>query len=632
MKLLDIVFVKMRISQMSKNIILNCKKNKRFNNVMDIEQAATGYLKQYIARATYLKAIINDNDKEPFFDGSILIYNNNNFINENYVGSIRIQIKGKVVTTFEKNQTIKYQVKISDLKGYLKSDGCIFFVICVSDKINETKGYFITLKPLFIKVLLNAKKSNKKTITVSLQELPQNIVTFTNIVRNTYNDCRLQRNQIERKVISDTALEKLTNKGYKIISSLIQSDDKIDYDFLYNYKHNFYLKSPDGKEIISIENLNSILSITKHMDIEIWVGDKKYYDSYDVEEHDAEDYIFIGRTTKLIINKNEHSITINIDFNNAIYFNDYIKDMQFVIDMLNNKNIKFVNTITKNTFNIPIDERFQSTNTIDVALLNEKLNYLIDVDDALKLIGLNIDEKLLIKNLSVTDENNIKILVDNLIYNKLYNQKKDKFSPLCYMDINNISLMLYLEKNKSGVKIYNPANNRFVVVMKYDDNRPDKKVSPYLWLESDKIAKISNFDFDDIYQSLISIGDSESTNRFIIKLIEAYDICKKEKLLNLANRLSQWIVSNETNNELWHCAKLNQLQAKLRINSIGDDDQDYLNTIIYNDNYSINLKLGACLLTKNKHKFQLLFDKLDFKEKEEFIKYPIYKYFYPLCK
>ena len=70
MKLLDIVFVKMRISQMSKNIILNCKKSKRFNNVMDIEQAATGYLKQYIARATYLKAIINDNDKEPFFDNS----------------------------------------------------------------------------------------------------------------------------------------------------------------------------------------------------------------------------------------------------------------------------------------------------------------------------------------------------------------------------------------------------------------------------------------------------------------------------------------------------------------------------------------------------------------------------------
>ena len=599
---------------------------------MDIEQAATGYLKEYISRATYLRAIINDNDRGPILDGSIFIYNDKNYLNEKFVGLMPIQCKGKEVKTPKSGNTIKYPIKVSDLKAYLNLDGCMFFVICVTKKLNETKGYFISLKPLFIKALLDNKSSNKKTITVTLQEMPDNIETFTNIVRSTHSDCRIQRNRINRKTISSTDLKKLVQDGYEVVSNLMQNADNIDYEFLYNYKHDFYLKSPDGKEIISIENLNTILSVSKHMNIEIWVGDRKYYNEYEVVEDGENDIIHIGKSLKLFINKNKCSITVSFDFGGAILFSDRLRDMKFVVDMLNNKKIKFKTPNTDKSFELPLGKSSEKDNKIDIDGLNNNLKYLIDIDDAFKLLGLNIDEELHIKELSVTSEKNIRMLVDNLIYNKLYNQVIDGFSPLCIMDVGNISLLLYLEQRKNGVKVYNLASHKIDVVMRYKNGRADRKVSPYLSVSAKDIAKISNFDFEDIFQSFTSIGCSDDINSFIIELIKAFDICKKEKLLNIVERLSNWVIDNETNNELWNCVKLNQIQARFRISDANDEDLDYLNTVIYNDNYSTNLKLGACLLVKNKHKFELLFATLSNREKKIFKEYPIYKYFFPLSK
>ena len=477
---------------------------------------------------------------------------------------------------------------------------------------------------------MRVKKSNKSSISVSLQELPQDINTFTNIVRNTYRDCRIQRNQIERVTLNNKMMQKFLNDGYVIVSNLEQVESKMDYEFLYNYKHDFYLKSTNSKSIISIENLNSILFISKSINLEVWANNLKFYNHYNLEEKDELDNLYVGDSIRLVIDKKNNSLTINYDFKNVKTFNNYINDLSFLDNVIESRQIVFKDSIKNKEFILPLCESENIEEALNSKMLKEKLAYLNEVKDTFDLLGLNNDEEFKVDNLTEADENNIRFLVNNVIYNRMYNPKSnDDISPFSLVNIGNISFLIYAEKQSKGYKFLNPATHRFNVFMRYEDERPDRKVSPYFCLKDIEISKISNFDYDDIYYSFVNVKNSEDINMFIIRLIEAYDISNKKKLLDLANRLADWVINNEIDNELWHCVKLNKIQSNLRVNDkLSIEDIDYLNSVIYNDSYELNLKLGASLLLKNKCKFDCYFNKLSKSSKAEFIKYPIYKKFY----
>lgn len=101
-------------------------------NQDQIEQASITVMNECLNRSSKFKSLINSNDKTPFLDGKILLYNieegettqKTSFDNE-----IQVQIKGTTDTEFLK--TKKYRIESVDLQAYKKIGGVIFFVVYI---------------------------------------------------------------------------------------------------------------------------------------------------------------------------------------------------------------------------------------------------------------------------------------------------------------------------------------------------------------------------------------------------------------------------------------------------------------------------------------------------------------------
>lgn len=59
-----------------------------------IETLSVNAVKNSIVTSDFLDQFINDNDKEPSWDGAIYIYDNKSKKKSNFVGRMPVQIKG----------------------------------------------------------------------------------------------------------------------------------------------------------------------------------------------------------------------------------------------------------------------------------------------------------------------------------------------------------------------------------------------------------------------------------------------------------------------------------------------------------------------------------------------------------
>ena len=63
----------------------------------DIEQLGTSEVIKLISKTDFMKAFINSNSNEPFFDGTIQVYANANKEQGAYQGRIPVQVKSEIV-------------------------------------------------------------------------------------------------------------------------------------------------------------------------------------------------------------------------------------------------------------------------------------------------------------------------------------------------------------------------------------------------------------------------------------------------------------------------------------------------------------------------------------------------------
>ena len=90
-------------------------------NSRDIETFSVNAVKDSITASDRLEEFISDNDKEPFWDGSIKIYREKKGIKRNSIGEVRVQVKGKEDEDHTKDE-ISYNMDIIDLKYYLNNE------------------------------------------------------------------------------------------------------------------------------------------------------------------------------------------------------------------------------------------------------------------------------------------------------------------------------------------------------------------------------------------------------------------------------------------------------------------------------------------------------------------------------
>lgn len=119
-----------------------------------------------------LQENLRKRDKEPVWDGTIELYKNDSNKTTDIVGIIPVQVKGKKATTKSKvEKETYYNVKISDIENYRKTNiGTIYFITEI-DSNKNTQIYYKVFDLKTIEQILEENKT-KKTNTKRLKFKP----------------------------------------------------------------------------------------------------------------------------------------------------------------------------------------------------------------------------------------------------------------------------------------------------------------------------------------------------------------------------------------------------------------------------------------------------------------------------
>ena len=224
----------------------------------------------------YLTPFINDNDKEPTWDGAVYIYKDKNCTKNKLKGRLPVQVKGKECKDLSKEE-ISYSMSVVDLNNYLDDGGAILFVVYIGNGGLCKKIYYIELPPIKLRVELNTAKG-QKTKTLKLKEFPTDSNKKASIFLNCYENCRRQASFSSASLLTlDELQEQDVLEGITVpISTIGTEDPKLALlsSEVYVYANIKGSPIPQPLEMIPI-NMH-----TKETEpANISMGDKQFYSS-----------------------------------------------------------------------------------------------------------------------------------------------------------------------------------------------------------------------------------------------------------------------------------------------------------------------------------------------------------------
>lgn len=141
------------------------------NDSVDVESLAVSEITRVIARCPHLKPEIALNDKTPFTDGFVHLYSGLGRSKSEWQGRVAVQVKGRTRSP-KKLAIAKYSVARTDLLGYLKDSGVLYFVVTVAEKTGKCRAHYALLSPFAIQAFLDRAPTGAKQIPVSMKEFP----------------------------------------------------------------------------------------------------------------------------------------------------------------------------------------------------------------------------------------------------------------------------------------------------------------------------------------------------------------------------------------------------------------------------------------------------------------------------
>ena len=183
------------------------------------EDISVGAVEKYFITSKRVVAKIPKGDKEAIWDGNIYLYDKPKKPDESHPkrdnpAKIPTQVKGKWVKNFS-NEIGKKDYEKADIHAYYKDGGVVLFLAEIMRDTLETKLFYKIMLPYDLKVLLNAKKTNKGYIRVN-HNLLQSIDNkrFDNILVDFVKQKKMQISVVDNDLKMEDAKELIITKAY----------------------------------------------------------------------------------------------------------------------------------------------------------------------------------------------------------------------------------------------------------------------------------------------------------------------------------------------------------------------------------------------------------------------------------
>ncbi|MGD9808496.1 MAG: hypothetical protein AB7E76_14135 [Deferribacterales bacterium] len=583
---------------------------------MNTESLAVNYLKTRLGYISCIKTFIPENDKEPIWDGYIIVYSLDTEYNsvDDYQGCIDVQVKGKSVDKHTSDDEISYNVKISHLKAFLSKAGTIFFVVHI-DK--ETKGHVIfysALLPFDIKLLLSKTKKSQKNKSIKLIKLPNEESEIIEIFNNFLEHKKKQMAYTDPNIIHNFG--KLTEDGKLEAIQTFFATNRNPIEYIKNNPIYLYKDIADGYTVPIAKAKITLESLTKNEPI--YLDGIKRFNSFNVTQKDHYTTITFGENITMSIGDN--GSRAEISWTSSRSLKEAIKTLEFIVDFSTAKVVGFgkEKEYELNTENTTSGKEF-----IDNIKL--QLKQLHQFQEAIHLAGSNYD-LLNPGNLQENEFKNAKSLVQTLVLKEPINTTL-KLAPVIKIKINNLTLMLLTTKNTDGdYMLYNFFDSKVHVVI--DDAQGDKfQTTQFIIMKKDDFIEVSNIDYSYIDRDIKDIKHSqaffESTNQMVLEMLLAYDetMGENNQLLDAALSISKYLYDNNINGNIY---LLNYFQCLKRLKRLSIKEKAILYNIYNSEGVANDISAGICILLDEFEEANKYLSKLDHDAKELFMSFPIY--------
>lgn len=583
----------------------------------DIETAATAAIKIKLADTDLLSQYINERDKEPIWDGFIYAYRNKSKKNDDLIGRAPVQVKGQTVKRISPKNP-KYKVSITNLEKYRNDGGVLYFVVHIDADKNK-KIYYAALQPFLINQYLRIAQG-KKPISINLKELPDKPNDFENIVINFIEESQKQSISKTGKNWTIEEVEKLLGRENMRMNchfTCIGYDRNDPFSYLKNNELYLHIQNSDGTLSFPVEHLESVEAVITERSVDVYSNGRKYYDLVKVERHKDETLtLYLGKSIKYILGRDKQTLKYTFAGN----LNERIRDLRFIMDVFDTK------CLAVNGVDLSFSPTKKEIESFDIDAARGTLKYYKLIKEMLDILHVSIP--LDMDKLTEKQEDIVKMLINTIVYKKSVGFKeKGQIPPVVSLEISNIRLLLFFGQRSDG--LYDVKD-----FFEYDincklDERGDYPTTQYCIMNKRDYAYSSNIIIEKIRTSFMKYDNQGHRERMvfsILEMIKAYDLSKKEELLEVALELCKWLEDKEPENFV-HV--INRIQCEIRLREISDSEIAELMAILQTD-IDQQSQAGIQILMGNKRLADHYIELLDDETKKTFMEYPIYHLYYGL--
>ena len=588
-----------------------------------IEEKALLCFKEYIVDSEVISQFIDENDKEPCWDGHIYLYSEPQKDKKHLIGRIPVQIKGTEVRRFI-SKKYHFKIEVDDLKAYLH-EPTVYIVCQEKENSKERKLFYRRLLPETIKNILKGKEK-QNSVSVLMHSVPESLIEFENLMKVFHGDSKKQLSFADKKSLTmDDARKRGINEFSFLMPTKIMSPIEL---MKYASTHTSFIYAKIDKDLdIEVPIADGPFSFKFRQDVkkEIAVNGKIFYDSYTNEIIDGKMIISINDFLILTLpleNKKEIKLEIKNHLNSL---KSSIKEHDFLLA------IHDAGELTINGFTIKL--KINEKNNIEQ--IRQKVFQWKRLQKVLEILHVNKDLELS----SITEEQGqfIDILIDTFLNkNSISIEKKE--NTILLQEISNVKLLMYIYTNSVGKGVLGDFFDHRIDIRYQVNTSKTIKASPFSYLQNEDLwVKCDNIPYEMQISSYKNLGGDyehiyELANLYLLSMIKAYDVVEKDdthkrvQLSEAINNLDNWLLSTDKSDERHLIHTINHYQIIKRHRCYTEDEIDSIKSLYTNDEISMQIKVCLSLLLDDMQSFHTWYKNCTDSEKTQLKSWPIWRF------
>ncbi|MCG3088504.1 hypothetical protein [Sporosarcina cyprini] len=562
---------------------------------------------------TLLEPSIPIGDKGVSFDGHISVYKDNSLKKSSLLGRVPVQVKGKAVEKFSSLQTKYSKLELDDLRNYYNEGGVIFFVCEVMENGN-VEVFAKILLPLDLKALIDGY-GQQQTTTINLNHV-KDLKTLTAICNHFLKEQRRQPvGHIGKHSFHSRKYEKFT------VSRISFAPSKEQSTFV-NHEMYFY-GVDDGIEFpIGLMKFEEFANEgTTYIEIN---GVLTPY-HYKLSELRETDEIILEHS--FLISHNRKTKSVRFKLLNFYTLESYQKVLSLLEKIEQDKSVSM--------FDGSIEITDLKWDDGDYAEIEEGITWLRNMTRVYDKIGIPHDyvSKGTYENLNDYLQSLTEAFIDGNYDSVIKNYPSD--IGMLYIRLGEDHILTFYSPNEVE-KLQSVAGESFKdkeISLRFDESLEQFKISPFLLVDPEGLLTAANVTLELVKDSfkpdshVYNKFTYQKTNQFCLECLNAYDKTKLVDYLYLVETIYDHLLANKISEGDYSIAAINYYQTLYRKDKVLSENKlQHIVEIKENPENVEDIMLRLCcnVLLQNVLESKYYFNKLNSKQTEDFLTFPIY--------